>query len=273
MATLSVSKTYSDDTLLSAADLEAIVSSVETFVNTTRLNNDNIQNDSIVGSQKLKTASVTTAVIADEAVGSSKLANSSITTAKLAADSISAAKIQAGTLVRRNFYALAPLADAGTTVLFHTFNGTVSIPRGWMPCNGDLITETNYNNIHGSGSFAADKVEQSDLWGKYLPNMINKYAIGVAATTHDGETAFSSVGAPSNVYDFSHTHSLNSHVHGKGTRGGALEIGVGSTSSRRIHTDEPAQTSTPVDVTVSTELESINVQPESIEFIYIMKVV
>lgn len=83
MATLTVTKSYADGEILFEADLDAVKESIETFVNTTKLNDDNIQ-DSGISSAKL----------ADGAVTAAKLATDSVTTAKLANDAVTADKLK-----------------------------------------------------------------------------------------------------------------------------------------------------------------------------------
>ena len=58
MATLSIPKNYADGTILFESDLDDIRTAVEDFINVTKLNVDNLQNDGITGSDKLVDASV-----------------------------------------------------------------------------------------------------------------------------------------------------------------------------------------------------------------------
>jgi len=83
MPTLSITKTYSDGTVLTEADLDNIKNDVETFMNTTKLDQDNIQTGGILEAN-LATDSVTTIKIKDLNVTTAKLANSSVTSEKLA---------------------------------------------------------------------------------------------------------------------------------------------------------------------------------------------
>lgn len=271
MATLSTTKTYSDNSLLSASDLDAIIDSIETFVNTTGLNDDNLNASAITANSKIKTSSITTAKIADSAVTADKIIDNSITTAKILDNAVTAAKIAEDTLTSSSFYSLAPLASEGVTILFHTFNGTLSIPRGWMKCNGDQILESTYDAIHGAGAYETDGISSSNLLTKYLPDMVNKYPIGTANTTQTGTTAITSEGNPNNQADFSHTHTLPDHDHDFELEQNGDGSGTGIEGNRTVF-----DTSTPTtdNKSVSTELSSTqSIQPESIEFIYLMKVI
>lgn len=82
MATLTVTTNYTDDTLLTQAQLDAAFDSVETFLNTTKLNADNI-----------KTTGITTALLAANAVTAAKINASAITTIKLDDLAVATAKI------------------------------------------------------------------------------------------------------------------------------------------------------------------------------------
>lgn len=271
MATLSISKTYEDDVLLNASDIDAIVDDVETFVNTTGLNDDNINAASITASSKFKTASITTAKIADSAITSAKLAAESISTAKIVDDAVTKDKIADDTLVRDNFYALAPLADAGKVMMFHTFNGAVSIPRGWMKCDGSQILQSTYDSLHGAGAYETDEISSSPLLANYLPDMADRYARGTSNTTESGVTPISSNGNPDNQVDLEHNHSLDNHTHTKVTAG----LGVSNVPINNwLEVNPSGSTSGIESETVSQELSSAqSIQPESIEFIFIMKVI
>lgn len=106
MPTLSLTKNYADSTLLLADDFDVFLDELETFLNTTQLNDDNIQTDGIDGASKILVASIstakilnsniTTATIADSAVTTAKIAATNVTTAKFADEAVTAAKIAAG---------------------------------------------------------------------------------------------------------------------------------------------------------------------------------
>lgn len=93
MATLDVTRDYADGEILLAADLDAFLDDLETFLNITKLNDDNIQTGGITGSLKLANASVTKAKMAADSVGTTQIVDSNITTAKIADSNVTTAKI------------------------------------------------------------------------------------------------------------------------------------------------------------------------------------
>lgn len=78
MASIDITKSYLDGEILLEADLDNIINDVETFLNTTGINDDNIQNAGITASSKL----------IDGTISTDKLATSAVTTEKIAADAI-----------------------------------------------------------------------------------------------------------------------------------------------------------------------------------------
>lgn len=103
MPTLSITKTYQDGDVLFEADLDNIKNDIETFLNTTKIDDDNIQDAGITASSKiidatittgkLGAASVTTAKIADSAVTTGKINDLAVTTAKINDSAVTTAKI------------------------------------------------------------------------------------------------------------------------------------------------------------------------------------
>lgn len=103
MPTLTITKSYSDGDVLYEADLDNIKDDIENFLNVTKINDDNIQNNGITGSTKiadgtipsakLGSASVTTSKIADSAVTTDKIADANVTGAKMATNSVNIGNI------------------------------------------------------------------------------------------------------------------------------------------------------------------------------------
>ncbi len=93
MAQLDISRGYSNGEALLEADLDLIRTDIITFVNTTKLNDDNIQSNSIDADVKLVNATVTAALIQAETITSAKIAPLAITTAKIINDAVTTAKI------------------------------------------------------------------------------------------------------------------------------------------------------------------------------------
>lgn len=95
MPTLSITKEYQDGDILLESDLDAIKTSLETWANTTKLDDDNIQNSGITASSKLVDGSVTASKLGTNAVTTAKLNASAVTTAKIANDAVDKDKIAA----------------------------------------------------------------------------------------------------------------------------------------------------------------------------------
>lgn len=82
MGTLTITKNYEDGDILFEADLDEIKNDTETFVNTTKLNSDNIQTGG-VSTTNIADSGITTVKINDAAVTESKLADGAVTGIKL----------------------------------------------------------------------------------------------------------------------------------------------------------------------------------------------
>lgn len=93
MATLSTTRNYDDGQVLTKADLDAFLDDIESFLNSTKINDDNIQNSGITGSTKLLNQSVTAAKLASDSVETAKIAASAVTTAKIADSAVTTGKI------------------------------------------------------------------------------------------------------------------------------------------------------------------------------------
>lgn len=286
MATISITKSYLDGEILLEADLDNIKDDVETFLNVTGINDDNIQAAGITASSKLIDATITTAKLADDCV----------TAAKIAATAISASPEHNGFV--------------GEVRMFHTFAAAVSVPRGWLRLIGIVVNETNYDAQHGSGAYATDGVASSALLNKTLPDMQDRYAVGAAGTSQDGSTTISAVGNTDHLVNLAHSHTVDSHTHtlpnhvhqwydftGSGTTGNSYNssgasqaIGVsGSSSGSHLAGENAAGTIIAADQYVAAAGSGItgggspgtdsqlsatfDVQPESVEFVYIIKVV
>lgn len=84
MATLSVTRSYADGEVLVRADLDAFLDDIETFINVTKIDDDNIQTSGITASTKLVNGSITSAKIKNAAVTTSKIADDAVTKEKIA---------------------------------------------------------------------------------------------------------------------------------------------------------------------------------------------
>lgn len=93
MATITIRREYEDGEILFGSDIDAIIEDIETFLNTTRINDDNIQNAGITASDKLVDATVTASKLASNAVTTTKIMDANVTTAKIADSNVTTAKI------------------------------------------------------------------------------------------------------------------------------------------------------------------------------------
>lgn len=193
--------------------------------------------------------------------------------------------------------------EIGRIVAHHTFNGAAPYGPGYMLCDGDIVNQTNYDAQHGSGAYVRDQVALSPLNGKYVPNLVSKYLTGAATTTQIGASAITSVGNAGNVANHAHTHTQPTHGHawyfnpsggttssytynsvGTGVNlspvtktGGAvtsIELftgghsnGIGITGSDALWTNQGGDENT------GSSLSSANIRPESIEVLYLIKVI
>jgi hypothetical protein len=116
MPTLSITKTYSDGNTLTEAMLDNIKNDVESFLNSTKIDYNNIQAggvatgsiaDLAITTTKLDALAVTAAKLAADAVITAKILDANVTTAKIADKAITSVKLsQTVTTVTDNYTAL-----------------------------------------------------------------------------------------------------------------------------------------------------------------------
>jgi microcystin-dependent protein len=225
MATLVITRNYDDDTALTEAQLDAAFDDLETLINTTKLNSDNIE-DGGIDSDALAASSVTTAKIDNAAVTTAKLADSSVTTAKIADLAVTKGKIET-----------AEQLPAGMIV---PYCGTAA-PTGWLLSYGQAISRTTYAVLFtaigttfgvgdGSTTFNVPDMRgrvaagQDDMGGTSA-NRLTGQSGGV-----NGDT-FGAVGG-SEVHDLSEDE-IPSHNHNYGT---GVSLRVATTQSINIGT-------------------------------------
>jgi hypothetical protein len=119
----------------------------------------------------------------------------------------------------------------GMIIPFHPYGGQNPLGQGWFPCWGEIINETNYNAIHGAGSWEAF-IGSSPLEGRYSPALKDTSGSGVRPVflgansddnlnslvntyyLEDGSSPFTLVGATNNEVDpVSHVHAMAEHNH------------------------------------------------------------
>jgi hypothetical protein len=119
MADLSTTRNYNDGEVLVRADLDAFLDDIETFINVTKINDDNIQNSGITGSTKLLNQSVTETKLATNAISNLKIQDAAVTTSKIADANVSTAKLADAAVttikITDQNVTTAKIADGGVT--------------------------------------------------------------------------------------------------------------------------------------------------------------
>lgn len=268
MATLDVDRLYSDGEVLTESQLDQIRTDLEDFFNTVKITDDNIQNAGLTGSTTLADGSITTSKLQNSSILSAKIVSEAVTAAKIANGVIQPAKVQTNGVTAAKLNTLFLPVEEGSIRLFHTYNSNLEIPRGWMICNGEVVNETNYNALHGSGAYTTDGISSSNLLSKNLPNFSGRIAAGTDDTTQDGSSAITAIGVTGNQIDLSHSHTIESHTHSQSFE----SAGQNSVGSGSVVKSEGS--STAGSATLSTTLSSTqSIEPLNIEFLYIMRVI
>ena len=172
---------------------------------------------------------------------------------------------------------------------FYDFNAALSVPRGWMECNGSIINQTNYDAVHGPGAWTADVINAT-ISGKYLPALTGKYLVG--GSTQAGSSAITSTGNANHQINVAHTHTINNHyhnVHNSGAGASSIyEAGVTAlidapTGSSGYRIAETANNGAGLNQDLTTSSDGLtsnsslsatqSIQPESIATKYIMRVI
>ena len=184
MAQIDIRREYADGTILLEADLDAIVDDVETFLNVTKLNNDNLQDNSITASDKIADASitaaklgtscVTTAKINDAAVTTVKIADSNVTTAKIADSNVTTAKIADSNVTT------AKIADSNVTTAKIADSNVTAAKIGTSAVTVAKILATDWNNTGFSGASTASATVASQAC---TLNNVSKYEVHVFGRT------------------------------------------------------------------------------------------
>jgi hypothetical protein len=243
-----------------------------------------------IASAGLSDGSVTTSRIQNNAVTNAKLADNSVGTSKIQDDAVTTQNILDQSITQAKLEDLAKWS-VGDIKLHHTFNGLAPVGRGWMICSGQQVLQANYDAQHGAGAWVSDGAASSPLFGKHLPNFNSKYAVGSATTTQDGVFSMSSVGNSSHQVNLQHSHQW---YHSTGYSGGhdatfdssgnsagllAVSKTQTGTSLKAIHLyDSGLAVTAPFtglgdSYTNKSGSAAQNIQPESIQVLYLMKVI
>lgn len=164
MAQLDVRRLYASGVAPTKEQLDAFVDDIETFINLTKLNDDNIQDagitasdkfvDGTVTTAKFQNSAVTTAKIADDAVTAVKIADEAVTAGVLAATSVTTAKLADASITTDKFAAasVTPPKIAGNLQISPGFNttGTGTVESVSITTTGGPILIGIMQNI-GSG--------------------------------------------------------------------------------------------------------------------------
>lgn len=163
MPTLTVTKTYSDGNVLNESDLDAIKSSIETFVNTTKLDADNIQ-DSAISTVKINNSAVTSAKIAGGAVTSAKIGSNAVTEDKTANRLVSS--VSGATTITDSDNVGTLLVTTGST------NRTITLPTA----SGNTKRRINIKKADsGTGAVVIDGESSETIDGEVTLSLTSQY--------------------------------------------------------------------------------------------------
>jgi hypothetical protein len=160
MAQLNVRRTFLSMEVPLQSDIDLFLNDIETFLNITKLNNENIQDNSITASTKIaplsitaskfKNVAVTTAKILDANVTTAKIADEAVTTAKINDSAVTTAKIADGAITNSK---LANLNSQSASITATGTSSYVQLASVSITTNGRPIYIRLLNNITGSEGY------------------------------------------------------------------------------------------------------------------------
>lgn len=206
MPVVDVPKPYLDGDDLTESMLDTCFEYLETLLNTTKLDSDNIQSGGIVA-DNLASASVTEPKIGSSAVTTNKIADDAITTAKILDANITLAKLAAEIT--------AKLVPSGTVVAY----GGTSAPTGWLMCDGSAYNRVSYSSLytvinvfHGNGD-GTTTFNVPDYRGRFLRGVDGTAGIdpdkGTRPAMATGGNSGNAVGSIQNDELKSHQHTYD----------------------------------------------------------------
>jgi microcystin-dependent protein len=273
MASLDVTRSYSDGNTLTGAMLDAIVDDLETFLNTTKINDDNIQNAGITASSKLIDASITAAKLATDSVTTAKIEALAVTAAKLAADSVTTAKIlDANVTTAKLAAATAAFLMPTGVILPYTAS---SAPTGYLTCDGSQVNRVTYADLYaiigtkyGNGD-GSTTFHLPDLRGRFLrgydngagndPNAGTRSVSNTGGNSGDNIGSYQADAMQGHYHDFYYDYGSNSpsagtyqfvSPTGSNTTNGANDSVRGALTDGTNGTPRTASESRPKNVTV-----------------------
>lgn len=273
MATLTITKQWANGAILLEADLDYIKSDVETFLNTTKINDDNIQNAGITASSKLIDASISAAKLATGAVTTAKILDDAVTTAKILDANVTYAKLAAAVT--------STLVPPGSVWAY----GGTSAPSGWLLCDGSAISRATYSALftaisttYGAGD-TTTTFNIPDIRGRVIAGQDDMGGTSANRLTNPASTTGGIDGDVLGGTGGSETHALTSaqqaeHTHGFTASVGGLQVLVGtvtggSSGSGDDHNHSVTGTTGTRQVTVAATAHNV-VQP-TIILNYIIK--
>ena len=153
MPTIAITKSYVDGSTLFESDLDNIKDGIETFINVTGIDADNLQ-DSAVSTAKLADSAVTTSKIASDAVTTVKILDGAITSAKILDEAITSIKIppDAVTTVK--------IPDAAITT---AKIATAAITQAKVAVRTSASSTATVGNVAVSGTVSGTFTSTSDM--------------------------------------------------------------------------------------------------------------
>jgi hypothetical protein len=146
MPTFTMTKNWDDGQVLTESQLDDIKTSVETFLNTTKLDSDNIQ-DGGIDSDAIAALAVTAAKLANSAVETAKINDLAVTTAKIDSAAVTFPKLAAITRYLRPGQTINIGLEAATTT---DANDSIQITSA----DGTALSSTNIGYICVPGTTA-----------------------------------------------------------------------------------------------------------------------
>lgn len=238
MATLDVTRNYADGEVLTEADLDAFLDDVETFLNVTKLNDDNLQNNGITGSLKLLTGSVTATKLASDSVTTVKILDQNVTTAKLADGAVTTVKIddEAVTQAKLDSAVLSLLQTPPGSIIAY---GGTSAPTGWLLCDGSAVSRTTYADLFTAIGEAFGQGDNSTTFN--VPDLRGRFLRGVDGSAgrdpdKASRTAMNTGGNTGDAVGSVQGHAFQTHVHSVSDPGHTHVQTYGSTGGGTIYT-------------------------------------
>ena len=221
MPNLNITKNYQDLDILTEQDLDDALDSIETFLNTTKIDSTNIQVGG-VSSDNIAATSITTAKIATAAVTTAKIDDLAVTRGKLE------------TAVQNS------LVPAG---VMHMYGGT-SAPSGYLLCDGSVVSRATYADLFAAIGTAFGEGDGSTTF--HLPDPRGEFIRGTSSGTgrdpdagsrtasNTGGNTGDNVGSKQGTQLLSHNHTTLTGVIGFDSGGNGASVngaGPGTTTS------------------------------------------